>query len=429
MPEVSGSGSDYTVTVTGMTGSGVVNARIPAAAALDGSGATTLASTSTDNAVMFDHVPAVTIDQGAAQSDPTNGTSITFDVHFSEAVTGFDPSDVLFTGNTVGGALAAAVSGASPGQDYTVTVTGMAGTGTVVAGVRPGAAANAVGTANTASTSTDNAVTFDGLAPTVTINQGAGQADPTGGAGIRFDVRFREPVTGFTTADVSLAGTTAGGTLSVDVTGSLDTYTVTVTGMTTRGSVAVTLPAGGATDAVGNASLASTSTDNTVEFLRTGTIGFARAVFGGDEDGPDQTITVRSQPTSPTEGPVSVDFAVTDGTAHSGSSSLPGQDDYTAPGDESRLTWADGEGGDKTFTITITRTTWNEGRELISLALQPRPAAPASGSTRLWRPSTRATGRRSSRRPRPRSPGSRTRTGTRRRSDWAGGRHRDCLPA
>ena len=52
-------------------------------------------------------------------------------------------------------------------------------------------------TQRTASTSTDNMVTFDNVAPTVTINQAAAPADPTGGGPILFDVQFSEPVYGF----------------------------------------------------------------------------------------------------------------------------------------------------------------------------------------------------------------------------------------
>ena len=46
--------------------------------------------------------------------------------------------------------------------------------------------------------------------PTVTINQAAGQADPTNARPINFDVVFSEPVTGFAATDVALAGTAGG---------------------------------------------------------------------------------------------------------------------------------------------------------------------------------------------------------------------------
>ncbi len=60
------------------------------------------------------------------------------------------------------------------------------------------------GNGNTASTSTDNTVTYDTTPPTVTINQAAGQADPTNASPINFTVVFSEPVTGFATGDVTL---------------------------------------------------------------------------------------------------------------------------------------------------------------------------------------------------------------------------------
>ena len=62
---------------------------------------------------------------------------------------------------------------------------------------------DAAGNASQASTSTDNTVTYDVTPPTVTINQAAGQADPTNAGPIHFTVVFSEPVTGFASADVT----------------------------------------------------------------------------------------------------------------------------------------------------------------------------------------------------------------------------------
>ena len=100
----------------------------------------------------------------------------------------------------------------------------------------------------------------------MTINQAAGQADPTSASPINFTVTFSETVTGFAASDISFAGSTAGGTLTAAVTGTGPTYNVAVSGMTGTGNVVVSVPAGAATDAAGNASLASTSTDNTVAY-------------------------------------------------------------------------------------------------------------------------------------------------------------------
>ena len=99
----------------------------------------------------------------------------------------------------------------------------------------------------------------------MTINQAAGQADPTNASPINFTVVFSEPVTGFATGDVTLSGHGRGdhgGT----VTGSGTTYNVAVSGMTGNGTVIASLAAGVAQDAAGNLNTASTSTDNTVTF-------------------------------------------------------------------------------------------------------------------------------------------------------------------
>ena len=87
-----------------MTTSGTVIATIAAGVATDAAGNANAASTSTDNTVTWDIVPpTVTINQAAAQADPTNARPINFTVVFSEAVTGFATGDVTLTGGTAGG--------------------------------------------------------------------------------------------------------------------------------------------------------------------------------------------------------------------------------------------------------------------------------------------------------------------------------------
>jgi hypothetical protein len=250
---VTGSGTTYNVAVTGMGASGTVVATIAAGVAAAGT-TTNLASTSTDNSVTWG--ATVTINQAASQADPTGTSPINFTVVFSTSVTGFATGDVSFAGSTAGGALVGTVSGS--GATYNVAVTGMTTSGTVVAIIPAGVAS--VGTnSNLASTSTDNSVTW-GLV--VTVNQAAGQSDPTSTSPINFAVVFSSSVTGFAADDVSISGT-AGGTKTVTVTGSGATYNVAVTGMTTTGTVIATIAAGRATNGT-NTNLASTSTDNIV---------------------------------------------------------------------------------------------------------------------------------------------------------------------
>ena len=108
--------------------------------------------------------------------------------------------------------------------------------------------------------------------PTVTINQGASQSDPTYLAPIVYDVVFSEPVTGFSSAGVSVTGT-ATGTKTIVIAGSNDTYTVSISGMSASGTVIAAIKANAAQDAAGLKSIASTSTDNTVTYTKTAVPG------------------------------------------------------------------------------------------------------------------------------------------------------------
>src|SRR5213076_748612 len=144
----------------------------------------------------------------------------------------------------------------------------MSSAGTVLASIPAGVVQDAAGNANTASTSTDNSVSFtpaDTTPPSVTINQAPGQADPTNSSPINFSAVFSEPVSGFTGAGVTISGT-AGGTKTATVSGGPTIYTVAVSGMSSSGTVLASIPAGMATDAAGNLNTASTSTDNSVTF-------------------------------------------------------------------------------------------------------------------------------------------------------------------
>jgi hypothetical protein len=260
---VTGGPSVYNVAVTGMTGNGLVAISILPGAAVDATGTPSPGSVAVF--VTFDTTaPSVTINQAAGQSDPATFGAILFTAVFSEAVTGFIASDVVITG-TAGGTKVPVVSGGP--ATFSVSVTGMTTGGTVIANIPAGAATDLAGNSSTISTSTDNTVTWtpDVTAPTVTINQAAGQADPANTSPILFTVVFSETVTGFTAADISFTGSTVGGTLAAAISGTGPTYTVSVTGMAApNGNVVASIPAASVTDLAGNPNTASTSTDNSV---------------------------------------------------------------------------------------------------------------------------------------------------------------------
>jgi hypothetical protein len=104
--------------------------------------------------------------------------------------------------------------------------------------------------------------------PITTVNQAAGQEDPTSVEVINFTASFSEDVEGLEAADVDLSGSSAAGNLVATLTGGPQAYSIAVTGMTGSGSVVVSL-AEGVANRVGDAgapSGASTSTDNSVSF-------------------------------------------------------------------------------------------------------------------------------------------------------------------
>src|SRR5437879_7036730 len=142
-------------------------------------------------------------------------------------------------------------TGLAPSTTYTYTVAAYDAAGNL--------------SAQSSSASATTPAPPDTTPPSVTINQAAGQADPTSSSPINFTAVFSEPVSGFSGAGVTLSGT-AGGTKTVTVRRGPSTYNVAVSGMTTSGTVLASIPAGVASDAAGNLNTASTSTDNSVTF-------------------------------------------------------------------------------------------------------------------------------------------------------------------
>src|SRR2546425_1047041 len=144
----------------------------------------------------------------------------------------------------------------------------MTTSGTVVATIAAGVATDAAGNGNTASTSTDNTVTFnapDTTPPSVTIDRKSVVEGKRGDLGGRRIIKKKKPVSGFTRSGLTHTGKT-GRPQPVLLSGSGSSYTAGVRGLTACGTVVATIAAGVATDAAGNGNTASTSTDNTVTF-------------------------------------------------------------------------------------------------------------------------------------------------------------------
>ncbi|MBD3418898.1 MAG: DUF2341 domain-containing protein, partial [Chitinivibrionales bacterium] len=165
---ISGSGSSYQIDVTAITGAGTVVPSIGAGVLTDLEDNPNDASTSTDNSVTFDNVnPTVTINQAGGQADPANSFPITYTVTFSEAVSGFEAGDIT-VGGTASGVVIGTVSGS--GANYTVPVSGATGVGTIILSIDANKADDQAGNPNTASTGSDNQVTFDNVSPSSSIS-------------------------------------------------------------------------------------------------------------------------------------------------------------------------------------------------------------------------------------------------------------------
>src|SRR3989449_96393 len=233
----------------------------------------TPASTSTDNSVSFDATaPTVSITSPASGASVSGTISVTASASDNAGVVG-----VQFQLDGINGTVVT-----SP--PYSIawnTSTASNGAHTITAVAQD--------SAGNRSTSAPVTVTVDNVAPTVTINQAAGQPDPTNTSPINFTVVFSKPVSGFTGTGVTLSGT-AGGAKTAAVSGGPSTYTVAVSGMTSAGTVIASIAAGVAQDAAGNTNTASTSTDNSVSFDATApTVSITSPASGATVSG---TITV-----------------------------------------------------------------------------------------------------------------------------------------
>jgi predicted extracellular nuclease len=110
-------------------------------------------------------------------------------------------------------------------------------------------------------------VALDSGKPTVTVEQAPGQRDPAPlRSDVSFAVTFSEPVTGFGPEDLIFTG---GGVTPV-ISGSGADYTVTFRRVRLFGPITLSVAAGAAVDALGDASEASTSVDNTVTVVPPG---------------------------------------------------------------------------------------------------------------------------------------------------------------
>ena len=254
---VSGSGTTYGVTVSGISGTGTLR--------LDLNSSGTGITDAVGNAISggFTSGDTYTIDQTAptissiaattpSNASPTNATSVTYTVTFSEAVTGVDATDFALTTSGASGSVSG-VSGS--GTTYTVTVSSISGDGTLRLDLKSSGTGitDQAGNAISGGFTSGDTYTFDHTAPIVSSITATG-TNPTNATSVGYTVTFSESVTGVDASDFTV--TTGGASGSVtNVTGSGTTYTVTVGSISGNGTLRLDLNSSGTgiTDGAGNA--------------------------------------------------------------------------------------------------------------------------------------------------------------------------------
>ncbi len=278
----------YTVTISTGSGSGTLQLNLadkgkikdPAGRLLTGTGS---------GGTTYDGL-AVTIDKTAptlpaasfivTSANPTNGTTATYQLTFSEAVTGVTLSDLALATGSLAGSTVAGVTSNAAGTVYTVTVnlggtTGSSGTVQLVVNDTASPITDLAGNLLAGTPISGPTITIDRVQPKPTITVPASELPATATSPINFTVVFSASVTGFTAAGVSFSGSTAPGKLVAVVTGSGTTYNIAVSGMTAAGNVVASILAGVAKDALGNLNIASGTATATYTSQPTATVSQA----------------------------------------------------------------------------------------------------------------------------------------------------------
>jgi hypothetical protein len=294
--------------------------------------------------VTVDVVPPEVVSIVPVGPSPTNAASVLWMVTFSESVTGVGAGDFILSGPGSSGAEITGVTGG--GSSYTVTAStgadGQLGLDLVDDDTIEDVAGNKLGGTGTGNGNfAGQTYLIDKTGPTVTVEQASGQDDPTNVLPIRFAVHFSEPVADFDATDVTRAGTATTAAANVSVMGSGQDYEIVFASPPpiTDGTILASIAAASAHDGLGNASSASTSTDNSVMYDTTKPTSSASGVDANWHNA-DVTATLSAtDPGAPATGSgvASIKYQVDGGTlqtiaGNSGNVVIPAPSDHSNDG-------------------------------------------------------------------------------------------------
>jgi hypothetical protein len=214
--------------------------------------------------------PVATIGLAASQSSPTNASTVAFVAQFSKPVTGLTGAGIVLPSGVF-----ASVSPVNATNGYATTysilATGITSSGSVNIGLAAVAVRDASGNANVALSPSQPIVVVDKTPPTATIVLAAGQSAITFTPTVSFSLQFSESMHSFDASNLLLTGNATAGTLATIAPGSANSYIVTVTGLTTPGTLTLGLKAS-ITDLAGNA-LTATPTASVTYNINTALAG------------------------------------------------------------------------------------------------------------------------------------------------------------
>ncbi|WP_202920290.1 Ig-like domain-containing protein [Urbifossiella limnaea] len=304
---VSGSGNTRAVTLTGITGDGTLSISLPPGTAADAAGnQATAAGPST--AVTVDNTAPTVMAVTRVGSALTNAATVRYSVTFSEAVSGVSPAGFTPVGASLTGLSVVSPVTGGP-SNYLVDVNTGSGDGALGLDVPANlsitdAAGNALATTFTSGES----FTLDRTAPTVSI--GAPSVTLTRGGPVSFTITYSDAngvtpslVPGQVTLDP-----TGGATATIEVTGSGNTRTVTLTSITGNGTLGISIAPNTAADGATNPAPSAGPS----------------ATFTVDNTAPSVTSVVRAaaNPTNAASAPFTVTFDEDVGTPALGAFSL-----------------------------------------------------------------------------------------------------------
>jgi hypothetical protein len=176
----------------------------------------------------------------SAATNLTNANSVNFNLVFNEPVTGLTNADFSMTGSTTA-CSTVAVSGT--GTTYTVTVSGCL-VGTLKLILNSGSVMGSLSGPAVEKVASD--VVIERTAPTLSVTT---PNSATSATNLQYALTFSESVTGLTSADFSVTGTSCSlGTLA----GSAASYTIQITGCADAANVQLSLLANSVSDLAAN---------------------------------------------------------------------------------------------------------------------------------------------------------------------------------